>query len=97
MRVTETVETTGDGRVVRTLRVEGVLRGEWVVELRRVWSRGRAPGTSTRVELADVPFVDTAGKCLLLDMHRDGAEIVARGVLCEAIRDEIVGSGSLRG
>jgi hypothetical protein len=91
MRVTEVVEGTPDGRVVRTLRVEGALRGEWVAELRRAWSQGEAAGASTRVELADVPFVDAFGKHLLADMHKAGVEIVARGLLCEGICAEIVG------
>jgi hypothetical protein len=96
IRITDRVETTEDGHVVRTLRVEGALRGDWVAEVRRAWSGGDAGATLTRLELADVPFVDGLGKTLLLEMHRDGVEIVARGVLCEAIRDEIVCSGTVR-
>ena len=91
IRITERVETTDDGHVVRGLRVEGALRGPWVAELRRAWSGGHVGATLTRIELADVPFVDALGKTLLLEMHRDGVEIVARGVLCEAICREIVG------
>jgi len=90
MRITEGVGATPDGRVIRTLRVEGSLRGEWVAELRRAWSQGGPEGALTRVELADVPFVDPAGRLLLAEMHGAGVEIVARGIHCEGIRDEIV-------
>ena len=96
IRITDRVETIEGGHVVRTLRVEGGLRGEWVAELRRAWSGGHTGATLTRIELADVPFVDALGKTLLLEMHRDGVEIVARGVLCDAIRREIVESRTTR-
>jgi hypothetical protein len=90
MRVTEGVGATPDGRVVRILRVEGSLRGEWVAELRRAWSQGGPEGALTRVELADVPFVDPVGRLLLVEMHGAGVEIVARGIHCEGILDEIL-------
>lgn len=73
---------------VRVLSLEGKLVGAWVDELRRCWSSAR--GSSIRIELADVGFVDGAGKALLAEMVRDGVEIVARGCLATAIRDEIV-------
>ena len=79
------------------LKLEGRLQGEWIRELRRSWRRVRdaAAAAPIRVELADVQFVDTAGKVLLAEMHREGVEIIARGCLATAIRDEIVsGAGS---
>jgi hypothetical protein len=36
--------------------------------------------------LADVPLVDTAGRALLTEMHRDGVGIVATDSLTAAIR-----------
>ena len=74
------------------LKVEGNLQGEWVGELRRAWwsTRDVAPDAPIRVELADVPFVDAAGKALLTEMHRQRVQITAHGSLARAIRDEIV-------
>ncbi len=74
------------------LKLEGRLQGEWVRELRRSWRRirGVAAPARIRVELADVQFLDVAGKVLLTEMHRDGVGITAHGVLASAIREEIV-------
>ena len=77
---------------VWVLKLEGKLQGEWVRELRRAWQGllDTASPTTLRVELADVQFVDLAGKVLLAEMHRDGVEIIARGSLASAICDDIV-------
>jgi len=74
------------------LKVEGNLQGEWVSELRRAWYslRDDSGVGPVRVELADVPFVDAAGKDLLIEMHRQHVEITARGFLTSALCDEIV-------
>lgn len=76
------------------LKVEGSLQGEWVKELRRSWLsiRDVVPADRIRVELADVQFMDAAGKILLTEMHREGVEITARGFFAISIREEIVGS-----
>ena len=81
------------------LKLEGRLQGEWVRELRQSWRHVRKASAAAplQVELADVQFVDVAGKVLLAGMHREGVEIIARGCLATAIRDEIVtGSGTPR-
>ena len=92
LRITDVVDTRKDGRVVWTLKVEGTLIGEWLPELRRAWRRARqaAAGAAIRVHLADVGFVDAAGKALLADMYRAGVDIVAHGPLAAGIRDDIV-------
>jgi ABC-type transporter Mla MlaB component len=92
LRITDVMDTSSDGRATWTLAVEGNLQGEWIPELRRAWRRaqGAAPGAAIRVHLADVRFVDAAGKALLADMYRAGVEIVARDFLTAAIRDDIV-------
>ena len=92
LRITEVVDARPDGSAARTLKLEGALRGEVIAELRRVWQRVRKTlrGAPIRVDLVDVGFVDAAGKLLLAEMHRDGVEIVARGVLAKGIVDEIV-------
>src|SRR5207244_5344495 len=92
LRITDTLHVTPDGRATWTLRLEGTLKDEWVRELRRAWRRIREaePGVPIRVELADVRFVDPAGKVLLAEMYRDGVEIVAGDCLAAVILDGIV-------
>src|SRR6266481_3772378 len=92
LRITDIMRVTADCRTTWALRLEGTLKDEWVKELRRSWRRIReaAAGAPIRVELADVRFVDPAGKVLLTEMYRDGVEIVARDCLGAAIRDDIV-------
>src|SRR5437879_12114901 len=79
LRITDTLHVTPDGRATWTLRLEGTLKDEWVRELRRAWRRIREaqPGVPVRVELAEVCFVDPAGKVLLAEMYRSGFAIVA--------------------
>jgi ABC-type transporter Mla MlaB component len=92
LRITDVVATGPDGRVTWTLEVEGSLTGEWLRELRRAWRRARetVAGAEIRVHLADVRYVDAAGKTLLSDMYRAGVEIVARGLMAVDVRDDIV-------
>jgi ABC-type transporter Mla MlaB component len=92
LRITDVVDTRADGRGTWTLAVEGTLDGEWIAELRRAWRRAQeaAPAAAIRVRLADVRFVDAAGKALLADMYRAGVDIVAHDILAAAIRDDIV-------
>jgi len=92
LRITEIRETTQEGDTVQVLKLEGDIQGQWVKELRRAWRKCRAAATGAplRVLLADVGFVDAAGKVLLTEMHRDGVDIVACDSLTAAIRDEIV-------
>src|SRR5689334_6987184 len=92
LRITDVVDTRSDGRATWTLAVEGTLDGEWIPELRRAWRRAQdaAPGAAIRVDLADVRFVDAAGKALLADMYRAGVDIVARDFVTAAMRDDIV-------
>ncbi len=96
LRITDTLHVTPDGRATWTLRLEGTLKDEWVRELRRAWRRIREaePGVPIRVELADVRFVDPAGKVLLAEMYREGVEIVATDFLGAAIRDDIADRSS---
>ena len=92
LRITDVIATGSDGRPTWTLKIEGSLDGEWLPELRRAWRRAQeaAPGAAICVHLADVRFVDAAGKALLADMHRAGVDIVARDFVATAIRDDIV-------
>lgn len=65
-------------------------------ELEKCW-RGmvaRAGTLALRVDLTGVTFVDPAGKAQLLEMHRQGAELVASDCLTKAIVSEIVGEST---
>src|SRR4030095_14322481 len=92
LRITDVVDTRSDGRSTWTLKLEGSLDGEWLPGGRGAWRRGQeaAAGAAIRVHLADVRFVDAAGKALLADMYRAGVDIVAHGPLAVGIRDDIV-------
>jgi len=97
LRITTTRAGETDGAWV--LKLEGKIHGEWVKELRRVWRRLReaSDGVPIRVVLADVDFVDSAGRVLLAEMHRDGVDIAVRNGLAAMLRDEITGrSASLQ-
>jgi hypothetical protein len=93
LRITTTRRGAGEKDAAWVLKLEGKIQGEWVKELRRVWRRLReaSDGVPISVVLADVEFVDSAGKLLLVEMHRDGVDIVVRNGLAAMLRDEITG------
>jgi ABC-type transporter Mla MlaB component len=64
------------------------LEGQYVTELRRSWT-GVPKEQRVIVELADIRFVDPAGRALLVEMFQAGAQIVARDALTRAIRDDV--------
>ena len=70
------------------LRVEGSLRGPWVNELESTWQRNRHY-PQVRVHLADVSYVDDAGKSLLARMVEHGAALTASGPYMQAIVEGI--------
>ena len=88
-----TVELHGDFTV---LKVEGNLREPWVAELERCWRSTCAtrPAKRVRVELKDVSFVDDRGKVLLTEMAYNGAELVATGLMMNAILEDIATVGA---
>src|SRR5256712_11006867 len=67
LRLTDTLHVTPDGRATWMLRLEGTLKDEWGRELRHAWRRIREaqPGGPIPGEVADVRFVDPAGKGVL--------------------------------
>lgn len=92
LRITESREITPQGDDVWVLKLEGNIQGQWVKELWRAWRKSRraAAGALVRLVLADIRFVDAAGKVLLTEMHRDGVDIVASDSLTAVMRDEII-------
>lgn len=87
LRVTIKKESTTE-----TWELEGKLSGEWVPELDRLW-RQRTPqsDTTTEVHLKAVSYIDPAGKQLLAEMRRQGAEIKGCGCMVRAFVEEIMG------
>ncbi len=73
------------------IRVEGRLAGPWVAELDQSWSEAAATrGSRTlEVQLADVSFVDDAGKQLLRKLADAGTKLSAAGCLARAIVEEL--------
>jgi ABC-type transporter Mla MlaB component len=67
--------TTSDLENARTLKVEGRVKGPWVLELKKAWldSVGLVQGQPVRVDLSGVSFADAEGRNLLLQMQKEGA------------------------
>jgi outer membrane protein TolC len=71
-----------------TFKLEGKLTGPWVRELEQAWTSATA-GRALVIDLADVTFIDCAGKTLLARMHESGAKLVACSPMNRSIVDEI--------
>jgi len=78
LRITTTYQLAAETGAAYILELNGELQGDSVEELRRVWRplRDAVAGVPIRVVLADVEFVDAAGKALLAEMHRAGTLVV---------------------
>lgn len=84
------LKITDKSEATETLfELEGKLAGPWVDELRDCWRRSVAVDRPVKVVLKAVMFIDGAGKELLAEMHRQGAELVAEGCMTKAIIEEI--------
>lgn len=70
--------------------LEGKFAGPWVRELEDCWQQAVSGGQEVRVMLKAVTFIDTAGKKLLGEMYRQGAELAAEGCMTKAIIEEIM-------
>ena len=75
-----------------TFKLEGKLTGPWVQELQQAWAAAQ-PGHALIVDLADVTFIDYAGKDLLARMHESGAKLIACSPMNRCIVDEIARAG----
>jgi hypothetical protein len=62
---------------VRTLKLEGELRGPWVEEVRKACGPCTVPPGGAGLDLSAVTFVDAAGEALLRDLIGRGIDIVA--------------------
>src|ERR1700704_5493010 len=84
--------TTEKKRSKVFLAVEGRLAGPWVAALEQCWRELHAasPREKFHVNLCGVSFIDAAGKVLLMEIHRQGGQLIAEGCLNQAIVQEIV-------
>jgi hypothetical protein len=82
-----TAQTSPAGTV---FEVEGKLAGPWVQELEGCWRKVGNSERSVRVMLCAITFIDNKGRDLLVEMYRDGAELVADGCMNRAIVEEII-------
>jgi outer membrane protein len=87
--------TTENKRGKLFLCVEGSLSGPRVATLEQCWRELSAatPRPKFCINLCGVSFIDNAGKVLLKEMYRLGAELLAEGCLNQAIVTEIIGPG----
>ncbi len=73
-----------------TFQLEGRLVGPWVTELRDCWRRTVSDGKrAVHIDLLAVTYVDAAGKELLADLYRQGAELLASDCQMKAIVAEV--------
>ena len=88
--------TTETKRGKLLLSVEGSLSGPRVATLEQCWRElyATTPRPKFCVNLCGVSFIDNAGKVLLMEMHRLGAELLAEGCLNQAIVKEIIAAGN---
>jgi anti-anti-sigma regulatory factor len=63
---------------VTTLKLEGKLAGPWVDEVRHCWTKlaEEKARVCVYVDLHGLSFLDASGKTLLLQMERQGSELV---------------------
>jgi len=86
--------TTETKRAKTTVTIEGRIAGPSVGTVEQCWRElyAAAPKQKFIVNLCGVSFIDNAGKMLLREMHRLGAEFQAVGCLNQAIVNEIASS-----
>jgi len=83
--------TTENRKGKTLLRLEGRIAGPHVATLEQCWRElvGSTPKSRFSVDLCGVSYIDHAGKALLREMHRLGANFLAEGCLNQAIVSEI--------
>ena len=82
--------TTQTGATGTIFELEGKLAGLWVQELEGCWQRLVIRDQPVKVVLKAVTFIDDAGRKLLAELHRQGAELAAEGFMMKAIVEEIM-------
>jgi ABC-type transporter Mla MlaB component len=72
------------------LQLEGKLIGPWVMELRRVWTHGKAmpPAPALTIDLTEVSRIDSDGTHLLQEIHSAGGRLVGSGLLARTFIEQ---------
>ena len=73
-----------------TFELEGRLSDAWVHELKDCWLKAANSDRQVRVMLCAVTFIDDKGRDLLVELHRQGADLVAAGCMNNAIVVEFI-------
>ena len=73
------------------MELAGRLSGPWVGETENVWRSASCSGKEIEIDMTEVTGVDSAGRDLLVAMHRAGARLIANGVWMRALIQEITG------
>jgi hypothetical protein len=73
------------------LHLAGKLAGAWVAEAEDAWRSAPLSGKPVEVDMREVTWIDRAGRFLLQAMNQAGARIVAKGLVMEALVEEITG------
>jgi anti-anti-sigma regulatory factor len=81
--------TTIDYGERTVFELEGKLAGPWVEEMKECWRKAGEAGRPVGVLLKQVSFIDSAGKTLLAEMCRSGAEIEGAGCMTSVTVEEI--------
>ena len=78
------------------LLLEGKLMGDWVDELRKVWSGVQTTrlNDGAIVNLTYVSSVDVAGRRLLGEIHSTGGVLSGTGLFARSLVQEITGIAS---
>ena len=74
-----------------TLRLEGALAGEWIDEMLSCWQQlvASCDQLPVEIDLSGVTWASNEGRELLALMYRNGARLVASGVLMNSVVEEI--------
>jgi ABC-type transporter Mla MlaB component len=85
------ITTHEDNRTV-CLRLEGKLKGPWVLEMEQCWRMASsARDKALVVDLTDVDHVDSAGRYLLALIHARGASFIAATPIMKELVSDITG------
>ena len=71
--------------------LEGRLAGEWVSELRSVWTDLQTRQKPLTVTLTEMSSLDRDGQALLIDIHANGGVLRGSGLTARGVIEKITG------
>ncbi len=87
--------TVNHGQGFTRFGVEGSLTRPSAQELKKCWQEvcvSRPQSEHRTVDLTDMMNIDSIGKGILIEMYRNGVELVGSGVMTNAVIEEIMGA-----